>query len=519
MSIKKLGSIVLSAVLIIGLLAGCSTGKEETSSAPSDEVENSATAEEGEATAPEPIVELKAIFPGDAPAEWDTVLAKVNEKLAADNTGVALNIQWVPWADYGNVTLVKTAAKEEFDMFLDAPWLHMDKMIADQAIIALDDLVANAPNLQQSIPSQMWEANKFNGKIMGIPLGTVVGRIEGFGYRKDLAEKYGIGEIKSLADLENYLAAIKKNEPTMVPYIENANQVGLHMIDFNPTVRSNPENYNLVGESYSYFLYFGEDGKVVPAWEKPGFMDVLKNVRNYYKNGYFEKNILLQKDADALFSQGQAAVRRITADGSSDINLFQVEKNVPGAKVDIAYPYDSASPKPVSDFKQWNFLCVTAHSPNAEKVIKLMDWLSIQENHDLLELGVEGTNWNAVGDDQYEVVEGSKYSFPGYVISWRPALVRSGTAYSENAKKWFQYALDGNNFTPSKYIGFNVNPEPVKTELAKLTAAAGEIGPSVMAGLYEPDEALKKLKAAYNQDDLNKVIAEFQAQVDAHLNK
>lgn len=61
--------------------------------------------------------------------------------------------------------------------------------------------------------------------------------------------------------------------------------------------------------------------------------------------------------------------------------------------------------------------------------MKFLDWLfSSEENHDLFELGIEGEDWEPVGEDQYRVIEGETaaqtYTFPGYVLTWNPNYVK-----------------------------------------------------------------------------------------------
>ncbi|MFD2881987.1 hypothetical protein ACFTAO_49110 [Paenibacillus rhizoplanae] len=116
----------------------------------------------------------------------------------------------MPWTDYGNAVSVKMSAGEEFDMYLDAPWISMNQMIESKSLTELDAAVAARPELKASIPEEMWEYNKFGGKIMGIPLGTTQGQLYGVLIRKDLREKYGLPELKTLDDLEKFLYAVKE---------------------------------------------------------------------------------------------------------------------------------------------------------------------------------------------------------------------------------------------------------------------------------------------------------------------
>ncbi len=62
-----------------------------------------------------------------------------------------------------------------------------------------------------------------------------------------------------------------------------------------------------------------------------------------------------------------------------------------------------------------NFICIPAWSKKVDKALTFLDWLYANStNHDLFELGVEGEDWKAIGDDRYEQIksdDNEAYSF------------------------------------------------------------------------------------------------------------
>ena len=66
--------------------------------------------------------------------------------------------------------------------------------------------------------------------------------------------------------------------------------------------------------------------------------------------------------------------------------------------------------KPVQTFQADNMVVVNANGGDVERALALQDWLSVKANHDLIEYGIEGTDWEAVGDDGLKQL--SQYSFP-----------------------------------------------------------------------------------------------------------
>src|SRR5690606_33753293 len=77
-----------------------------------------------------------------------------------------------------------------------------------------------------------------------------------------------------------------------------------------------------------------------------------------------------------------------------------------------------------TSYKANNSVAIPASSKNIDRTMKFFDWLfQSRENHDLFELGIEGTHWEAVGEDQYKLLEASNnYMFPGYEFTWNPTM-------------------------------------------------------------------------------------------------
>jgi len=520
---QKTGKMVVMLVLLLAIvITGCSKNNGAGSGASPSQ---GGASPEASASGKQEVTALQAIFPGDKPSGMDEVLAAVNEKLAKDGMGISLSINWVPWTDYGNTVLLKATSGESFDMFLDAPWLHIDKMITDGQILPLDEWVSNSPNLLSTIPQQMWEANKFRGKIYGIPMGLAQGYFKGFIVRKDLREKYGLPPIKTWDDFEAFLYTVKQNEQDIRPIAVNGGaDASVLPPKFNKLKFAEATlgegNYEFIQLAEHFLNYPDVDNpKVSGLWDEVGFTDYLHFVRKLYQDDIFEKNVLVEKDAVALFNAGQFASVFYTTDGNAGIRHLPLLSNVPGAELEIVMLYDTEQPKPLSTFQQANFLVVNKNAKTPEKVVQLAEWLSIKENHDLMAYGLPGRDWNPVGDDQYEIVEGSKYLFPGYVLTWRPALARFPSNMLPDDLKWTKMAMNADNFTRSMYTGLPIDTEPFKTELSKLQAAKDEFLFPLLLGVIDPEEGLKKLQDAYNNAGLGKVIEEVQKQVDAFLAK
>ncbi|MEK5163547.1 extracellular solute-binding protein [Paenibacillus sp. FSL R5-0527] len=505
MRLKKWFGAVTAIVLASSLmLAGCG-GKTGTGGNEG----NAPTNTESTTSAPKETVTLKAYFPGDKPAGFDEVLQAVNDKLKADNVGAALNINFLPWSDYGNAVSVKMSAGEDFDMYLDAPWLSMNQMIASNSLLELDAMVAERPELKASIPDEMWEYNKFDGKIMGIPLGTTQGPVYGLLIRKDLREKYGLPELKTLEDLEKFLYTVKENEKDVRPFVINGIKA-----DKLPFILSESANLALdevLEIGVSMFSYSTKDKKVVGQWASPMIADGYERVTKYYKDGIISKNIAQEQNAETLFKQGKYAATYYAADGVEGLKYSDMLKDG-SDKLEVFVPNGDKA-KPYTAFQQWNFLCIPASSKHSDLALDVVNWLSIKENHDLMEYGIQGKDWEPVGDTSYKVL--SNYSFPGFVLTWRPTLNRTPDTMMPDDKKWFDFSADPANFTLSPTAGFSFNAEKVKTEYAKITPLHDSIFLPLSQGVLSADEGKATLEEKMASLGGQKVIDEIQAQIDA----
>jgi len=502
---KKVMSTILAAGLSFSmLLSGCGSNSNGNSNNPKPTDETATNT-----NAPNSVVPLKAYFPGDKPAGFDEVLGKVNDKLKADNVGASLNINFLPWSDYGNSVSVKMSSGEDFDMYLDAPWLSMSQMIASGSIIPLDDMVASRKELQESIPQQMWDANKFDGKTMGIPLGTTQGALYGFVIRKDLREKYGLSELKTVADVEKFLYTVKEKETTIKPFVIDGRKADKLALIFNDSL--NTGSLEELETSVPMFYYSLADKKVVGAWDAKSLTQPFDRATKLYADGILSKNIAQEQNAQTLFNQGKYAATFYTADGVEGLKYLDVLKNQ-DAQLEIVVPTDEAS-KPYSTFQQWNFLAIPKASKHAELVMDLANWLSIKENHDLLEYGIEGKDWEAVGDTSYKAL--SNYSFPGYVLTWRPGLVRTPDNMLAGDKEWVEKASSSDTFTKSPITGFSFNSEAVKTEYAKTSPFFDSIYLPLAQGVLPANEGKEMLKNKILGVGGQKVIDEIQKQIDA----
>src|SRR5581483_9564379 len=156
------------------------------------------------------------------------------------------------------------------------------------------------------------------------------------------------------------------------------------------------------------------------------------------------------------------------------------------------------NPKPLNAFVLWNFVAVNKRSQHPDKVVKLLDWLSIKENHDLVEYGIQGKDWQATGDKEFTALSEYPSQFPGFALTWRPSLERTSANMLPDERKWYNWASDMNSFTYDPIGQFIFDPTPVKTQVAQLNAASTQYRVPLESGLADPIQGLAQLQKAFD---------------------
>ncbi|QNE35434.1 ABC transporter substrate-binding protein [Leifsonia shinshuensis] len=478
--------------------------------------------------------EYSLLLPGVAPTgNWNGVLAALNKKLQADK-GFTIKPEFINWTNYPTQSVLKFTSGEKFQTALSARWLNMQKLVASKAIVGLSDKLNSGQysNITKTVSKRVIDSNLWDGQLYGIPAVNTAARVINFTVRGDLVDKYAHGELADYDALEKFWYDIKQHESGMTPYVDSGNSALIDVIG-SPTAswtRAAWENPNRmpVGFSNNSILYFPAldatktgSANLVPFYEDQNSIDSMKLVRKYYQDGIINADALNTDAAtrDGLFNQGGAATVWAITDGTAtSSHLPLLKKAVPNASVMTVLPFrDGKKAKPNQTFQADNQVVVNARG-DVDAALELIDWVSIKENHDLLQYGIEGTDWKAVGDTKYRQV--SDYNgFPGYALSWRVPLERRSTDISESEAGWLDWAQDYNNFTTDPFATFIPDLTPVQKEDAQVQAALVQYGLPLAVGAVDVDKGLSDLKKAVDTAGADKVREELEKQANAYLKK
>jgi len=466
-------------------------------------------------------VHLYGYLLGSAPSGMPDIMAELNKKLKAD-LNCTMEINYLSWADYGTKYPLVLAAGENIDWIYAANWCQYGQQSVRGAFLALTDamLKKNMPLHYPLIPASGWQQTKVNGSIYMVPTSTPDRKVPIFLIRGDLRKKYGIPEIKKYSQLGPYLEAVKKNEPGMIPInMESGYDLGFVFSAYRNEVA--PPMMWAIPNAVNYIFNY-EDAKPKVTTELDGaygvaFAKAGKFVKDWYDKGYINRDVFANKvRSREAFEQGKSAV----GFGNSQDSQGTIAKAAQeGYDPEIIANLSSTGTYPADPYINGGF-AIAATSKNPERTLMVMDLIMEEPSYDyLMYFGVEGKNY-VIKNDKIDLPEGltaDKNTYPpdasGFwftnkdifkpMASWPPAYV----------------ALKGklkSMLFVSPYAALQIDPEPVKTELATAGQVWTQYANPIFAGMVpDVDAAIATLKSKLEVANNAKVLAEIQKQMDA----
>ena len=460
---------------------------------------------------------------GAAPAGMGDVLATLNEKLKTDLNASA-EINYIGWSELNSKYPLVLAAGEGVDWIYTADWCQYAQQAARGAFkeITPDMVQKYMPKHYAAVPKHAWDQVKVNGKIFMIPTSTPDRKVPIFLVRGDLRKKYGLPPIKKFSEVEGYLAAVKKNEPSLIPMnLDNGYDLGQPFgALMNEYVPANTPVQISNNANGSPFAGEYEDPKrpVHSILEEPyatAFKKAASTMKGWYDKGYINKNpfanTVLSRDS---FAQGKSAVAFAN---SQNVQETLAKAEQAGFEVEIVPVLSRTGTYPADPFTN-NAVAIAASSKNAEKTMQFLDLIMEDPAYDyLVYFGVEGKNY-VIQDGKVALPPGvaaDKNTYPpdaaGFwftnkdifkpLATWSPAYV----ALRNNVKSM----LFNSTFT-----GFTFSPDQVKTEVANLAQGWTQYAnPMYVGAVSNVNDSFAKLSQKLKAAKIDKVTQEIRRQV------
>lgn len=497
---KRFAAAVMAGLLLAACAAPAAAPQPAEAPKPAEEAQP-AEAQPAE-LAP---VTISYTYPGTVYKDVGLVEEALNAILQ-ERINATLKLNVIDWGAFDEKMKLANAAGEECDLVFVAPWINnFIQNVGNGNLVPLDDLLVQyAPGLWKSMPLTSWDAARVGGKIYGVPNQQIWVKPFGFTVRQDLADKYNL-DVESITryeELEPFLEAVKQGEPGVTP-LQSAYNWMFETAGFDPIVSQ---------ETPVAVRFDDAEMKVFNSAATPEFKAAVELARKWYLAGYAPKDKIESADMQAMWRAGQFAMGLAgVVKPGGDIESEQRF----GQKVyqrSVTQPFLTTAGSTAT----MNAICRTSKNP--ERAMMVLELLNTDvEIYNLLAKGIEGKHWEWADKENKVIKPGPNSADYSPNTDWE--FGNQFLAYyidPEQAKQnvWEATYKLNNDSPPSVALGFNFNPDPVKTELANVSAVYKELAEPLTLGMIDPATALPELLARLDEAGIQRIIDETQRQLN-----
>ncbi len=507
---NKLGAVILSLAISISiLLSGC--GNQENNADTIRSQSRGQASDKDEVSRTEPVT-IKILHKGPKPERWDAVYAEYLNR-TRDTLNIALDINWVEHSDYSEKLNMEITVGGDWDLVFDAAWIQLKNLASEGYYADLSEYFNNPeyPGLQKSFSSEVMEANTWFGKMCYIPLFEAYGNgIPCIWYRADWAREWGIGtdgQINSYEELEQYWQAAKKED--IIPYGTIQTRGFFHLKSlrgesFEGAAQAGIQSVQAGGLT---FWIYSKDGQLIDiaveasgdeafvnfpeGWNYDFGVERYEDFAKWQEAGYIDPDSLSCTDCEMSFEAGLCASMIGTLDDYSK-KVSQSKEWESGEQGIGMFLYVDS----VRDMKKGaiavdrngnNGWCIPESSTKKDVTMKFLDWMfASQENHDLIQLGIEGIDFRyGENEGTYDTLTSYSADLGGYSFSWNPVYALINTQYEGKALEYRQYELKPDTFSFYNILGFRFDTSDIalSTSVASCTAVTDMVSIVKMHGI------------------------------------
>jgi putative aldouronate transport system substrate-binding protein len=506
---KRIIRLSIAVVLILTVSAGLfATGSSE-----------GGAADTGDQPMP-----MRYVVPGTAPSELALALDAVNEKLVADGVGIDVAVDYVAWDAWDQKTNLMLSTGEAFELFhVMENRVPTPTYASRGALTPLDDLIDEyAPALGDMFTEDQWAAVTVDGERLSIPAiwrrVVGVGGIDGVIYvRQDLLDRYGLEIPRTL---DEFVEVAKALQAGVEADTGETWYMWEHEIYYSSAwIYRALDTYPFYVQHSEEVLLIRDDGTVEPYYRTDEFRQAAEFHRRLYQEGLIHPDILsLPSEArtQTVNQQGKFLFGAGTG-GYGDVP--NMRRNDPNAELSD-FVFNPDQPFYVN-LAVLNSNAVPATTDTPEAGLMFLDWLySSKENHDLFLYGIEGRHYHAEGEDRMEPVLNASdqplYAHQFWQVAWAP-FTRFNVTAPEKQVEQFTQPLPASQKQEGIVLGFGFDSQPVNTEYTNILAARQEVLFPIKWGVVEYDEYFDELDQRMRAAGIDRVVAEYQRQLDEYL--
>ncbi len=486
---KKLLSLVLACLMVVGMLAAC--GKQDGGEE-SKKPDASGNADAGKPT------EIVWFIRADQPKNYDAVMAAVNEKLKAD-LNMTLDLRCIAPGDYNSKMQMALSGGDDWDLCFTSNWANNYANAAGKGAyleITPEMLKEYAPDVVAAIPENLWNGIKINNKLYALMNYQVMYDQPGLYFIKAAVDEQNI-DVSTLKDWDSLNAALEKLAKA---YPDKYATRGGGVIQ--PLAFFQEETINSL-MNYPWLAYDAETLKLdnMMAFEKlDGF---LKSAKLWKDNNWCPADAATLKDENTLMASGQILSRYNRHKPGTEADMFNRFKQEV-----VCIPTGDATIN--TNAATSTLTAVNVNSKHPEKAIELYNYVfGNKEIANMLFFGLEGQD--------FEMVDGRVKRLEN---CWNVPQWQLGNQFNANLTVndvdgvWEETMKGNAEAKLEPLFGFVPNRAPVETELATCEAIWNEYKDILYYGLRDHNEAIPEMMDKMQKAGLEKVTTELQSQID-----
>jgi putative aldouronate transport system substrate-binding protein len=540
MSFKKAMTMLLAAVLALGVLASC--GGSGNSSAPSSSASTAAPAAESStasteaAPAPQvdetdvakgsdlPRVELGFYMMGDPGQDMDEFY-KVMDELTIRDFNCTVRYKFSTWTDYSSKYNLMLTTDNTVDLVYAAAWLDYNSYAKKDAFEDITDLVPQyCPDVWALYPSDKWNGVKVDGKLYAVPQNQVGLHQYVFTYREDLRKKYGLPEMDDLKwdDLENYFKTCLENEESVQFALPTDDQGAAPL--FMPSLRKY-EYFDAQGDyglSKCMAVEIANPRNTIISYEQPEYVDFAKRMKKWCDMGFWTKSVL----AGVEGASGQDQFKEGTIVGSFGLQLDKASgwgenalREHPDWEVGCI-PFAGLTNNFYHMRTDQDLSCIPNGAKNPERALMVLNkMITDREYYDLTQYGILGLNYEF--DENHEVSTANiDTDAHGFNLSvW---AMRNGDLMYPSFQYWSGREEFINKYKPvakfDPFDGFVIDVTNIQSEYSAVNQMREEFGRPIEWGLVDdPEAAIATYKEKMKAAGIDKMKEEIDKQIAAYL--
>lgn len=417
--------------------------------------------------------------------------------------GAEIELHFINAGSYFEQVSLMVQSGEQIDlMFADEARLRT--YVRQDALLELDDLLAEYGDGIMQYAGDFIEAERINGYIYGVPSMKDMATSKMYIYNKALAEEAGadFSNVKTLEDLTAVFAVVKEKFPDLYMYAGTG----------SGAVNYNQWDWDALSDSFGVLMDSGMSTEVVNLFATQEYMDICAVMREWYLAGYIERDFVTSTQ-----TRNSRMMAGTCLGGITSYKPGALEENENSLGFELGYVILTEAFSATSSILNANWV-IPASTVDAEKAMQFLNLMySDAYLENLLLNGIEDVHYATNEDGTISFIDYESHQYQS-TIAWSFGNQFITKVWAPNALDIYERTMEWNlAAAKSEALGFTYDSTSVANELTACSNVLNKYRASLESGAVDPQEVLPQLNAELESAGLSTIIEAKQQQLDAFL--